>query len=163
VKWHCGILGDPTVPRPTWRLDGIFGWRNEGAVGVRQHELAVWLAMPGFSTNYHASNLKLAWNTVRKYQQLLRGFDELSADVAANWLSVTRDDAVQLCRRRPEKGDVPIICQLRMLDDLKAGRRHATVAREYGVRREWLSRVQQKGLRAARCRLPAGFELLVRH
>jgi hypothetical protein len=156
-------LDEDPVERGKWRWIRHGRWTSSTIPDDLRHELAVWLAMPGFSTNYHATNLGVAWNTVRKYRQLLPDYDDLSGDVVENWLSVTREDAGLLCQRRPFKGDVPIICQLRMLDDLKAGRGFGAIAREYGVRREWLSRMRLQGISAARYHLPRGFELLVQN
>ena len=163
MKWHCGILGSDEIRPNVAGCHAKCQWTRAELPDDHRRELAIWLAMPGFSTSYHAHNLGMSWNTVRRYQSLSPGYDQLQAEVAENWLSVTREDAVQLCRRRPDKGDIPVICQLKMLDELKAGRSLSAVAREFGVSREWLVRMRASGIRCNRLRLPKGFEMLLHY
>ena len=53
-------------------------------------------------------------------------------DVIDNWMSATREDCVRLSQIRPGMGDVPLISQIRAVQDLK----HmllVDVARDYRV------------------------------
>ena len=57
-----------------------------------EHELRVWLAMPGFHPTYHAHVLGLSLYSIRKH---IGGYEEMAEEVAENWLSATRDDCVR--------------------------------------------------------------------
>ena len=72
--------------------------------------------MPGFHPTYHAHVLGLSLYSIRKH---IGGYEEMAEEVAENWLSATRDDCVRLSRMRPYNASVPLLCQIRAVQDLK--------------------------------------------
>ena len=165
--YHCGLLADNPLESRSYNWVMRRGWFQEGFPPDVLHELAVWLAMPGFDTKFHAANLRTDWGTIRRAQlRLCSDFELLRNDVAANWSSASRDDCIRLCRMRKVVGKsagVPLICQMRILDDLKAGLSHKAAARVWDVTPRWVNNLSaNRGpLGASYWRLPSGFELLL--
>lgn len=156
MKYHCGLLDERPEDSRTLQ------WVKRPAWGSRppeiEHELAVWLAMPGFSVSYHQHTLGHDRTVLLPrlgYNPVLRG------EVIGNWLSATREDCVKLARLRPRgSGNVPLICQMRAVADLK-GMRQADVARDYDVTVSSIWGWRKRGFNFKRHPLPSGFELLV--
>ena len=156
MRWHCGLLDErpdqsrvlARIKRGNWNSLGPDVW----------HELMVWLAMPGFSIAFHQHTLGVSREVVTA---AIPAFEDWREDVIDNWISATREDCVRLCRMRPDKGDVPIIFQLRIMDDVKAGISQVDLAGEYGLDKGTINGWKQRGLRS-RGELPSGFELLTR-
>lgn len=155
MKWHCGLLSDrPDKDRTLqWLKRGMW---DRGLPEDVEHELRVWMAMPGFSAGYHASAFNVDVRTVLKH---IGGYDGLKREVGENWLSATRDDCVKLSRLRQKGGAIPVICQLSMLDDLKRGMKRVEIYRDYAVD-EGATRKLWKGGVTFRGELPIGFSLL---
>lgn len=153
MKWHCGLLSDdPSKDRTLqWIKRGYWHTLPEDV----QHELHIWMAMPGFTANYHAHAFGVDKRYVAKF---VGGYDDLRKEVGENWLSATRDDCVRLCQLRG-RGDIPVVSQIRMIDDLKAGRKQVDVTRDYGVSRS-TTRGFSKGVISFSGELPSGFALL---
>jgi hypothetical protein len=153
MKYHCGLLDE----RP--ENSRTLNWIKQGTWGRLppeiEHELRVWLAMPGFSISYHCHTLRRGRTTIIPN---LGGFEELEQEVAENWLSATRDDCVKLSRMRPGTGNVPLISQLRAVQDLKK-MRQVDVARDYRITVPTLVTWASTGFRTWG-QLPVGFELL---
>ena len=121
-----------------------------------EHELRVWLAMPGFHPTYHAHVLGLSLYSIRKH---IGGYEEMAEEVAENWLSATRDDCVRLSRLRPHNASVPLLCQIRAVQDLKK-MRAVDVARDYHVTDQSLRNWSKRGFNFPG-HLPSGFATLV--
>lgn len=165
VKWDVGLLGTSASCqlRLGWIRRGH--WLHPHFPEDIRHELSVLLATPGFSDTWLIHNLRTNNDQFYKARRLLANFHDLSKEVEENWLSISRDDAVQLSIMRPAKrSPIPLVSQLRIIDDLKAGRTQTSLAREF-----WTSvgTVHQLGsgrlLKQRRWRkpLPPGFSLLV--
>lgn len=154
MKYHCGILDE----RPD--RSRTLNWIKRSAWGLRppeiEYELSVWLAMPGFTAAYHAHVLH---HSVASIAPRLGGFEAVREAVVENWMSATRDDCIALAHLRPNRGDFPLLCQLRALEDLK-GMRMVDVAKDYGTTLQtiWAWRIHGLKFRGP---LPSGFELLV--
>lgn len=155
MKWHCGLLSERPendrtlnyIKRPIW-----------GHLPPEiEHELRIWLAMPGFSISYHTHTLRQGRSLVERN---IGGYDQYRNEVAENWLSATREDCIKLARLRPGLGDVPVICQARALQDMKT-MTVAKVARDYGVKDSTVTMWRKVGFRCNQL-LPSGFELLSR-
>lgn len=154
MKYHCGLLDARPDQSRTLK------WIRTPAWGHRppeiEHELKVWLAMPGFSIAYHAHVLGHSKLIVARH---MGGFEEMRDDVVENWLSITREDCLALARLRPNQGSMPLVCQLRALQDLKT-LGAVVVARDYRTTLQTLRMWRTRGL-ATRGPVPAGFELLI--
>lgn len=87
------------------------------------------------------------------------GYEDLKAEVAENWLSATREDAIRLSNMRPSKGDLPLLSQLQIMNDLKAGHSATYLAAEYGTNTRKVGKLS-KGIILLRQPLPPGFTLL---
>jgi hypothetical protein len=149
MKWHCGILDDhdPYNPSRTWDWVTRGGWSKPGFPEDVRREIAIFLATPGFSDEYLCKNLRTNTTALLKHKAALPGYDELWREVGDNWMSVTHEDAVRLCRLRVGKsGAIPLVCQFHMLRDLKADRTKASIAREYGVSQFRLRVLELKGI-----------------
>ena len=153
MKWHCGLLS--TNPAQDRKLAWIKRGRWESLPEDVQDELRIWMAMPGFTANYHAQALGIDKRYIAKF---IGGYEDLRSEVGENWLSATRDDSIRLCRLRG-RGDIPVISQISMIDDLKAGRKHIDIIREYGVSRSTTGGLA-KGIISFSGDLPLGFALL---
>lgn len=155
MKYHCGLLDERPensrtlnwIKRPNW------GHRPPEI----EHELQVWLAMPGFSVSYHAHTLRHAKQVLTRH---MGGYEEHKAEVIENWLSATREDCIKLARLRPGKGDVPVISQIRAVEDLKTMGLKA-VSEDYGVSLHSVQMWRKSGFRF-NGPMPSGFELLIR-
>lgn len=126
------------------------------------HDIAVWLRTPGLGFNFHRVNFKISAPTLVDRMKRMPSFEDLRDDVAENWLSVTREDAIKLIHMRvgPLRSQIPLLSQLKILDDLKAGLSQARIAREYGIGPRTVSRIAHNGARWS-SPLPSGFELLL--
>ena len=154
MKYHCGLLDARPDQSRTLK------WIHTPAWGHRppeiEHELKVWLAMPGFTIGYHAHVLGHSKWTIAKH---IGGFEEMRDDVVENWLSITREDCVALANLRPGEGAMPLVCQMRALQDLKT-MKPSRVARDYRTHIQSLWVWRKRGL-STRGPVPAGFELLI--
>jgi hypothetical protein len=163
MRWHCGILDDrdPYEPHPT--LDWIrhSKWSNPAFPADIKHELAILLATPGFSTSYLCHNLRISEPLLTKGRRLLPQYEELWREVGENWKSITRDEAVKLCHLRPGTGNIPLVCQMAMITDLKSDRSIADIGREYGVTAVTITGLRDRGFRPGVRPLPRGFEMLL--
>jgi hypothetical protein len=127
MKWSCGLLdGDDDKLRYLRHHD----WNDLD--GPLADELEIWLAMPGFSMAFHEHTLGKMRRT--KGWRLRYGLhDKWKDEVAENWSSATREDAIALARMRPRGGSVPLLTQVSMLRNLERGWRQSDVARTYRV------------------------------
>lgn len=153
MKWHCGLLSDEP------EKDRTLQWIKRGCWDTLpddvQHELRIWMAMPGFAVSYHHR----AFGLNREYiSRQMGGYERYKGEVHENWLSATREDCLKLCLRR-RGGNVPVISQLQMLNDLKAGQSALSVAREYRVSKHTIYQIS-KGTIRCHGELPLGFALL---
>lgn len=162
MKWHVGLLSPDPLQHPSYQWMRRGNWFSPGFPPEVLRDIVTWLSMPGFSFNYHMRNLRLSAPTLQKRMRLLPPFEEVRNDVAENWLSVTREDAIKLCHMRVGKhrSPVPLICQMRIMDDLKAGMTIVQAARDYHLTPPTVSRLAHKGPRWE-FKLPPGFELLL--
>ena len=161
MKYHLGLLdADPTQNR-TYQWVRRRGWFGPGFPDDVREELGIWFAMPGFTDAYHIRNLNMSARLLYKCQDQLPGYDHYAKQVAENWLSVTREDAVKLCRMRQgtRACPIPLISQLKILDDIKAGMTQAQISRDFGCTPRAIYTIRHKGLQWAGS-LPEGFELL---
>jgi hypothetical protein len=157
MKYHCGLLSERPEKDATLQWVRKGWWDLPGHPPEIEFERRVWLAMPGFSASFHAHTLGVSIEQVTRH--LGRDYDELRDAVAENWLSCTRDDAVKLSQLRPPKGELPLLCQLQIMRDLKAGLGPTEIAQLYLTN---TSKVCELGRGTVRVRrpLPSGFELL---
>ena len=118
--------------------------------------------MPGFTDGYHIRNLKMGRALVKRARQFFPGYDELSDKVAENWLSITREDAIKLAhmRKGAQSCPIPLVSQLVILDDIKAGRSQLATARTFGCTPRAIYTILHRGIQWG-LPLPSGFELLV--
>jgi hypothetical protein len=114
--------------------------------------------MPGFSINFHAHTLGLSRPTVSRF--VGRDYHELRDAVAENWLSCTRDDAVKLSQMRPGTGNIPVLSQLAILDDLKRGLGPTEIGEAYRVHPGTVSVLGRGTIKAGLSFMPEGFELI---
>ncbi|MGD9715181.1 MAG: hypothetical protein AB7V46_24465 [Thermomicrobiales bacterium] len=121
-----------------------------------ERELRIWLAMPGFSLAWHANAFGLGKAYIRPH---LGGSHQWHDEIVENWLSATREDCAALSRMRPGLGNVPLISQIRAVEDLKH-MRAVDVAREYRINYNTIWGWRTRGFQPGRD-LPPGFELLV--
>lgn len=148
MKVHCGLLDEQPEKSRTLTLLRR-GWWHLGLPEDLERELRTWLATPGFSIAYHAHQFKLSHGViVRHYYDHTPEYQSLGLE---NFQSVTREDAVRLCRMRPGTGNIPFVCQLRMMDDLKAQMRKVDVARDYQVNYQT---VRNLGAGLIKCQAP---------
>lgn len=153
--YHCGLLDE----RP--HKSRTLQWIKRGAWGAGlpadvERELRIWLATPGFSASYHAHVFNLSIRLVTEWVGV--GFEEYRDEIAKNWLSATREDCVKLSQLRPPKGDVPLLVQFRIMDDMKAGRRVTALKKEYQINHRFFQ-ILRKGQPRVRQPLPRGFEM----
>lgn len=162
MKWHSGLLApDPSKHRSyQWMRRG--GWFNPDFPADVFHDIAVWLRTPGLGFNFHRVNFKISSATLADRMKRMPSFEELRNDVAENWLSVTREDAIKLIHMRvgPYRSQIPLLSQLKILDDIKAGLSQARIARDFGISPTTVSTIALKGAKWG-SPLPAGFELLL--
>lgn len=154
MKWHCGILSDDP------RKDRTFQWLTRGYwdTGMPpeiERELRIWMAMPGFSISYHSRVFGLSPATMAKH---IGGYEKYKDEVHENWLSATREDCLKLCLRR-RGGNIPVISQLQMLNDLKTGYSKVGLSREYRVSLATVHHIGRGWIRG-HSELPVGFSLL---
>ena len=95
-----------------------------------EHELRVWLAMPGFTLKYHVETLDHPAHVVKHF---MGHYEDLKSDVCDNWLSATREDCIKLGNRRPSKGDLPFLTKFQMLKDSARGLSQKQIAEDFGV------------------------------
>lgn len=155
MKYHCGLLDDrPDKSRTlNWIKRPVWG----NLPPEIERELRIWLAMPGFSAGYHAHTLGRNVAYVSKH---MGGYERWRDEVAENWLSATRDDLVKLSQLRPGIGHVPLICQLRAVQDLKSGATIKKIAGEYRVHPTTITNWSIRGPTPAG-HIPSGFDLLI--
>lgn len=155
MLYHCGLLDERPEKSRTLEWVKRPVWGNLPADIER--ELRIFLAMPGLSYSYVAHVFRRGMAYVRPHVGV--GYDVWRDEVIANWMSATREDCIKLTQLRPGKGNVPVIAQLRALQDLKAGLTLADISREYGVSEVTVAQWRDKGVRSS-VPLPSGFALL---
>ena len=158
MLYHCGLLSERPERDPTlaWAKRG--GWDLPGCPASIEHDRRVWLSMPGFSTSFHAHTLGPCRETIQRFH--MADFAELRDDVVTNWMSATREDCVRLSQMRPGTGNIPLISQLQIMDDLKKGAKPKLLAGEYRITAATVRNLKRGHPKFARG-LPSGFELLV--
>ncbi len=126
-------------------LDWVRACNNETTVPENvRYELYTLLNTPGFTQGYFARAFQrsLAW----VFDASQRARARLNIDeAAANWSSITRDDALALARLRTGSGSMPVICRVYIAEDLTTGKRHSVIAREWGVTPTALQRIVRLG------------------
>lgn len=157
MLYHCGLLDERPERNRTYQWVRRGGWDLPGTPADIEHERRVWLSMPGFSISFHAHTLGVDYETVQRH--VGRDYDLVREDVAANWLSITREDAVKLSQMRPGTGHVPIISQLAIIDDLKRGVAVSTLAADYRVHRTTITSLRKGRVRSTGW-VPNGFQLI---
>ncbi|QVM85252.1 hypothetical protein [Novosphingobium decolorationis] len=162
MLYHAGLL-DPDGSQSRCReWIARRGWNTPEFPDDVREDLAIWLAMPGFHIQYHVRNLRSSWSTIVAARRYLADFENLADMVTANWMSATRDDAIRLSKLRPggQSSPIPLLCQLKILDDLKVGHTKASLARTYACSSRSIWTIQNQGLQWTG-ELPLGFRLLV--
>ena len=157
MLWHCGLLSERPEKDATLAWVRRGGWDLPGHPPEIERDRLVWLNMPGFPVSYHEQTL----NMDRRYLKRFIGadYERVKDDVAKNWLSCTREDAVKLSHLRSGTGHMPVICQLKIIDDLKRGMSPSRLAAEYRVHPQTISNLG-KGRISTRAWVPKGFELI---
>lgn len=155
MLYHCGLLDERPEKSPT--LEWIKRPRMWGRLPPEiERELRIFLAMPGFTSAY------LQRVFYKSYGYIARNgsrYEDWRHEVAENWLSATREDCMKLCRLRGGQGNVPVISQLRAIQDLKSGISLLRVSEEYEVSVMTLADWRDHGVRF-NGKLPSGFSLL---
>lgn len=161
MKYDLGLLDPNREQNRTYQWVMRRGWFKPGFPPDVLEELGIWFAMPGFTTSYHLHNLRMTWTTHRDAVARLPTFDEIEDKVAENWLSITHDDAIQLCLMRRGKNHcpIPLVSQLAILDDIKAGHTQAAISRRFDVSDFAIRKIKQRGVQWTG-ELPLGFRLL---
>ena len=157
MLWHCGLLSERPDRDRTLEWIRRGSW-NSGLPEDVERELRIWLAMPGFTAAFHAHNFGVSSGVVRRQ---LGGYEKFKREVGQNWLSATREDCVRLSQLRPPRGDLPLLSQLQIIDDVKAGHRRRDLMREYLTNTATIHRLAQGLVLFGKRPLPPGFELLV--
>lgn len=158
--YHCGLLDEePKQSRTLKWIRTARSW-NRLPPDVR-HELNVFLSMPGFPVPYMVEVFGVSHMCVRRWQTKEAHYDVYQDEVARNWMSTTREDAMALARlRRPGRAFMPLICQVQILQDLKF-RKLVDVSRDYQVTQQQIMNWRRTGLTIGSAKLPAGFDWLV--
>jgi hypothetical protein len=154
--YHCGLLDEEPEKNRTWLWVHRPHWGHLPADVER--ELRIWLSMPGFSISYHSHMFGFSHPYIRRHL-LATNPEDWRDEVATNWMSATREDCMKLSQMRPGTGNVPLISQVRAVEDLKALPR-VQVAQDYRVSPSVLDNWRKMGFRTWG-RLPAGLGLLV--
>jgi len=155
MKWHCGLLSEQPAADRTLNWIKRGHWVG-GLPADVERELTIWMAMPGFSLAFHSHTLQVSRQLVYPW---MGGYDQLKAEVAENWLSATRDDCVRLAQLRPSKGELPVISQLQIMNDLKAGAKVVEIIRDYRTNHQTVAELRRGAIKSRRP-LPSGFALL---
>ncbi|MEN2786263.1 hypothetical protein ACFOKI_07675 [Sphingomonas qilianensis] len=155
MLYHCGLLDER--PEKSTTLQWIKRPRVWGRLPPEiERELRIFLAMPGFSDSFYAHVFRCSRSVATREAG---GYEPWKAEVAENWLSATSEDCAALSRMRPGTGNVPVISQLRAIQDVKAGMTMAQVGRDYRVSAVSVTGWCHGGVNF-RGDLPAGFSLL---
>lgn len=153
--WSCGLLEE----QPNRTLSIIRrGYWHEGLPPELDRELRIWMSMPGFSVSFHHHTLGVGHASITRW--IGRDYEQFKREVGENWLSATRDDCVKLARMRPSMGDMPLLCKLQIMDDLKRGGRPFLLADEYATNSTLINELRNGHVKL-RQQLPDGFELLI--
>lgn len=130
MDWHCGLLDEPATPPGERNPIRDSNWHT--LPPELERELRIWLAMPGFSLQYHVETLEREPREIRRF---MGSYNELEEDVLCNWVSATREDCLKLGWMRPEKGRLPLISQCQIRRDYFSVVRQTQkeLAAEYGV------------------------------
>jgi hypothetical protein len=145
MLYHCGLLSERPETHRTlnWIKRPHWGRMPEDV----EHELSIWLAMPGFPVAFHAHTLAHGPAYIKPH---MGRFEELRDEVIENWSSATPEDCQRLSRMRPGTGNIPIICQHSMLQEVKAGRRQTDIAEDYRVHEQTVHQLVRHGVRSSR-------------
>lgn len=144
MNLHCGLLDKQPERHPTFFWASKGWWATTEWPAEVTREVQTWLAMPGFSLSFHMHTLRVGPMTIRHH---LGYYDKWKDDVIANLISGTRDDWAALCRLRPPKGNLPVMCQLSILDDVKAGITHQQIAKDYAINRHTIGLLLRFGIK----------------
>lgn len=140
MKWHCGLLSEQPEKDRTLNYIKRGYWHLSCPPEIK-HELRIWLAMPGFTLAYHSHVFRVGVDSVRNFVAA-QDFSDVQAEVAENWLSVTDEDAIRLAQLRPGSGNLPLLCQLRILDAVKGGVETSRIADTYRITRQTIYRLK---------------------
>jgi len=157
LKYHCGLLN--VRPEESWTLNR---YRTKSWVHlpeVHKRPLQILLATPGFSSCYFCHVFQRSYPTVQRFRAEHARFEDFQEEAVENWMSISREDAIRLAHLRPRRGDLPLVSQLRALEDLKFMTQQKA-AETYGVRRNAIVKLKRRGP-ICRQPLPSGFEWLV--
>lgn len=157
MKYHCGILN--VRPEESWTLNRFRVKHWPYLPEQHRRQLHILLATPGFTTLYFCHVFQRSFLAVSRYRAQYARFEDYEEEAVENWMSVTREDAIRLSLMRPPRGDMPLVSQIRALEDLKF-MSQTDVAKLYGIGRSKLFRLTRKGP-ICRQPLPSGFEWLV--
>jgi hypothetical protein len=141
MKYHCGLLDER--PDKSKMFQWITRWNWDSLPDDVATELKIWLAMPGFTTGFHVATLGRHVRTIEAYRPAMADF---SKEVAENWLSATREDCIRISQMRPGKGPIPIISQVRILEDLKMGRTQMQVVKDFRTSRGQIHKLLTQGI-----------------
>jgi hypothetical protein len=163
MKYHVGLLSERPHQNRSYRWMRRGGWHKPDFPADVYLDLAVWLAMPGFDTNYHIHNLGISEPVFRPLRAKMPTYEDVKDQVIENWMSTTREDCIKLTKMRKTKwSPVPLICQLAMLDEVKRGTSRYAVAKMFGVSDPTVRELVEQGAVARYAALPAEFAMLAR-
>ncbi|AKM10996.1 hypothetical protein [Croceicoccus naphthovorans] len=165
MKFDVGLLNSGVDADRKLRLVRRGGWLHPSFPDELRRELAVLIATPGLSDTWLIHNLGAHNQQFYKARLALPDTNELRDEVAQNWMSISRPDAVALANMRPGKqSPIPLVSQFRILDDIKSGDTIRSLAKEYWTSEHTIRLIGKHCLsrrRAWERPLPRGFELLI--
>lgn len=134
MQWHVGTLDDDPFASRSFQWMKRGHWFGERFPADVLTDITVFLRTPGLDTSWIAKNFQMQWEKAAALRNAIAPFETVRAEVIENWLSVTREDAIRFVELRPKKRSTPpLVSQLKMIDDVKAGMSLRRVASDYGV------------------------------
>ena len=160
MKYHCGLLDEHPHENRAYRYVRRGGWFDPDFPAEVRHELAIWLAMPGFLPSFHMTTLHVGHKVMARIRREWPGYEELKPYVFENWSSATREDCIKLAHmRRTKWTPLPLICQLGLMDEAKRTTQ-AKAAKTFGLSKRQTERLMARGPRLGQVVLPPEFAML---
>ncbi len=123
----CGILTQSKIGDEIGRIRSPVYLSPEA-----RHSLRVLLSTPGFTIRFFARALRYSKGCI--YAELARFTQsDYRSEAIANWGSITREDAIALCRIAGKGKERPVICSVYMVEDIQSGKQWQRTADLWGV------------------------------
>lgn len=154
---HCGLL-DPDPEQSRMRRWVRQGLNYDTLPPDVQLEIGVWLHMPGFTWSFHCHTLGHHFETLKRWASRT-SYDTLRPMITDNWISTTRDDCIRLANLRRRGMEMPLVCQIQIVEDLRSGISQRELGTIYKTTGQAIGVWRRKGFSARW--VPSGFEWLV--